>query len=59
MNKKKISVIQSTMVADIKEAALLDRVTPFDSESRLVSDSILRVVWSLNTKVGEIPHRSQ
>jgi hypothetical protein len=38
--KKKVSAIQPTKVADIKEATLLDRVTPFDSESLLASDGI-------------------
>ena len=42
-----------TRVADIEGALLLDRVTQLDSETLLVSDTILGVIWSLNIGSGE------
>lgn len=45
--------VQPTKVADIKDGALLNRITSLDSETLLVSDSTLGVVWSINTMSGE------
>jgi hypothetical protein len=44
---------QLTKVAGIPDARLLDRIMQWDEDTLFISDSILGVVWSMNTRTGK------
>ncbi|KIX03759.1 uncharacterized protein Z518_07312 [Rhinocladiella mackenziei CBS 650.93] len=51
--RKKDRSVEPAKVADVTDAALLDKATPLDSTRLLIPDSILGSVWMLNIKSGQ------